>query len=222
MPSRFHNDWDQYLKNEWNKAYFKNLVHLLKEENKNHTIYPKKEDVFKALRLVSYEDCKVVILGQDPYHGPGQANGLAFSVNPGISLPPSLRNIYKELEDDLAISPSNNGDLSPWANQGVLLLNASLTVRAGDANSHASFGWQNFTDEVIRLLGKKDQPLVFVLWGNFAQSKEALILEKKHLILKSSHPSPLSAYRGFFGSKPFSKINTFLKSHGKEEIDWKI
>ena len=210
------------LDDEFNKEYYQTLRNFLTNEYKTKTIYPDKYDIFNALHFTSYKDIKVVILGQDPYHGPGQAHGLSFSVNPGIKIPPSLLNIYKELNSDLGCYIPNNGYLKKWADQGVLLLNTSLTVRAGEANSHKSIGWEIFTDRIISLVNEKEDPVVFLLWGNNAIKKKNLITNKKHLILTSAHPSPLSASRGFFGSKPFSKINNFLISVNKKPIDWQI
>ena len=216
------NDWDDILKDEFDKEYYQNLRKFLDEEYQNHTIYPKAQDLYNALRYTAFDKVKVVILGQDPYHEPGQAMGLAFSVPRGIKLPPSLNNIYKELESDLAIKQSTSGDLRPWAKQGVLLLNTVMTVRAHKAFSHAGKGWENLTDAIIKALDKRERPLVFILWGKAAQKKMELIQNEKHLIIKSAHPSPLSAYQGFFGSRPFSKANAFLKEKGQTEIDWRI
>lgn len=216
------NDWDEILKDEFDKAYFKEIIVFLEEAYKNKTIFPPKGDIFKALTLSSYEDTKVLILGQDPYYNPGQANGLAFSVKEGVKIPPSLRNIYKELEADLGIPIAGSGSLVSWAKQGVLLLNTSLTVEEKKPNSHKNIGWQIFTDQIIKILNEKERPCVFILWGNNAISKERFITNPKHLIIKSSHPSPLSARRGFFGSKVFSKTNQFLKDNKEEEINWKI
>ena len=222
MANILKNDWKDLLEDEFNKEYYQTLRNFLTNEYKTKTIYPDKYDIFNALHFTSYKDIKVVILGQDPYHGPGQAHGLSFSVNPGIKIPPSLLNIYKELNSDLGCYIPNNGYLKKWADQGVLLLNTSLTVRAGEANSHKSIGWEIFTDKIISLVNEKEDPVVFLLWGNNAIKKKNLITNKKHLILTSVHPSPLSASRGFFGSKPFSKINNFLISVNKKPIDWQI
>lgn len=216
------NDWDQILKDEFEKEYFKNLREFLKEEYSNRVIYPNMYNIFEALKHTSYEDTKVLILGQDPYHGENQAHGLAFSVQPGVKIPPSLLNMYKELQDDLGCFIPNNGYLIPWADQGVLLLNTALTVRAHEANSHKNKGWEEFTTKIINVLNEKDTPIVFILWGNNAISKEKLITNPKHFIIKSVHPSPLSASRGFFGSKPFSKANNFLISTNQTPIDWQI
>lgn len=218
----FDNDWDEQLQEEVEKPYFNELRYALAKEYKLHTVYPSKENLFQALKLTSYEHTKVVILGQDPYHGPGQAHGLSFSVLPGVRIPPSLSNIYKELHSDLGEPIPNNGYLVPWAKQGVLLLNTVLTVRDGQANSHKGLGWERFTDAVIEKLNERDQPVVFILWGSHAQKKGAFIDRNKHLVLESVHPSPLSVHRGFYGSKPFSKTNAFLESHGMKPIDWSI
>ena len=222
MANILKNDWKDLLEDEFNKEYYQTLRNFLTNEYKTKTIYPDKYDIFNALHFTSYKDIKVVILGQDPYHGPGQAHGLSFSVNPGIKIPPSLLNIYKELNSDLGCYIPNNGYLKKWADQGVLLLNTSLTVRAGEANSHKSIGWEIFTDKIISLVNEKEAPVVFLLWGNNAIKKKNLITNKRHLILTSVHPSPLSASRGFWGSKPFSKINNFLISINKKPIDWQI
>ena len=222
MANILKNDWKDLLDDEFNKEYYQTLRNFLTNEYNTKTIYPDKYDIFNALHFTSYKDIKVVILGQDPYHGPCQAHGLSFSVNPGIKIPPSLLNIYKELNSDLGCYIPNNGYLKKWADQGVLLLNTSLTVRAGEANSHKSIGWEIFTDRIISLVNEKEDPVVFLLWGNNAIKKKNLITNKKHLILTSAHPSPLSASRGFFGSKPFSKINNFLISVNKKPIDWQI
>ena len=222
MIPKFHNDWDQLLEVEYEKDYYKDLWNYLDEEYKNNTVYPTIENLFSALDYTNYSDVKAVILGQDPYHGPNQSHGLAFSVKPGVRIPPSLRNIYKELNTDLGCNIPNNGYLEKWAHEGVLLLNTSFTVRGGEANSHRKIGWQIFTDNIIRLLNERKNPVVFILWGNNAIKKEELITNPIHHIIKSVHPSPLSASRGFFGTKPFSRTNEFLKSVGKEPIDWQI
>lgn len=216
------NDWDIYLKEEYSKDYFKKLIDFVNKEYKEKTIYPPKNEIFNALRHTSYKDVKVVILGQDPYHGEHQAEGLSFSVKNGIRKPPSLQNIFKELNDDLGIPFPETNSLIPWADQGVLLLNAVLTVEANMAASHKDKGWEIFTDKIIELLDKKEEPIVFILWGSFARNKKKLITNKNHYIVESAHPSPLSAYNGFFGSKPFSKTNNFLISKGLKPIDWKI
>lgn len=222
MNKTFKNDWQDLLKEEMQKDYYLKLKEYLIEEYKTKTIYPDKKHIFNALDFTSYKDTKIVILGQDPYHGPNQAYGLAFSVKAGVRTPPSLVNIYKELKEDLGCYIPNNGVLTKWAKEGVLLLNASLTVRAGEANSHGKIGWEIFTDNIIKLLNNRKDPIVFILWGNNAIKKEILISQPHHYIIKSFHPSPLSASRGFFGTKPFSKANDFLISIGKEPIDWQI
>lgn len=222
MRQILKNDWNELLKDEFSKDYYLSLREFLKNEYTTKIIYPDKYDIFNALHYTSYKDVKVVILGQDPYHGPNQAHGLSFSVSPGVKIPPSLLNIYKELNSDLGCYTPNNGYLKKLADQGVLLLNTSLTVRAGEANSHKNKGWEIFTDKIISLINEKTDPVVFLLWGNNAINKKKLITNKQHLILSSTHPSPLSASRGFFGSKPFSKINKFLISVNKAPIDWQI
>ncbi len=216
------NSWDNYLKDEYEKPYFKELMKFIDEEYKTKTVYPPKNEIFNAFKYTPYEKVKVVILGQDPYHEEGQAEGLSFSVKNEIGRPPSLQNIFKELESDLGIKVSNNNSLVPWAFEGVLLLNSVLTVLKGAAASHASKGWETFTDDVIKIINEKEDPVVFILWGNYARSKKVLITNKRHLVLESPHPSPFSAYHGFFGSKPFSKTNEFLKKNGIKEINWQI
>ncbi|MGO1370153.1 uracil-DNA glycosylase [Senegalia sp. (in: firmicutes)] len=216
------NDWNDLLEDEFEEEYYLELRKFLINEYKTKTIYPNMHDIFNALHFTSYKDVKVVILGQDPYHGANQAHGLSFSVKPQVKTPPSLKNIYKELNSDLNCYIPNNGYLKKWADQGVLLLNTVLTVRAGGANSHRNMGWEIFTDKIIDLLDQREDPIVFILWGKNAESKEVLIKNPVHFIIKSAHPSPFAAYRGFFGSKPFSKTNEFLKSIGKEAIDWQI
>lgn len=216
------NDWDDILGEEFDKDYYQNLRKFLDEEYTNKTIYPSKQDLYNALRLTPYKDVKVVILGQDPYHEPGQAHGLAFSVNKGIQIPPSLINIYKEMKDDIGTFIPNNGYLFSWTKQGILLLNSVLTVEAHKANSHKGKGWEVLTDFIISKLDKKDEPVVFILWGRNARDKKTLITNPKHLIIESAHPSPLSAYNGFFGSKPFSKTNKFLTKNNKTPINWQI
>ncbi len=216
------NDWHELLKDEFHQEYYQALRKHLIQEYQTRTIYPDMYDIFNALHFTSYQDVKVVILGQDPYHGPNQAHGLSFSVKPGVPAPPSLQNIFKELQSDLGCTIPNHGYLKKWADQGVLLLNTSLTVRAGQANSHAQIGWHLFTDKVIALLSQRQNPVVFILWGKNAQTKQSIIKAPQHFIIKSVHPSPLSAHAGFFGSKPFSKANNFLVSQGKEPIDWQI
>lgn len=222
MSFQLRNDWAVILERELELPYYKELEQRLEEEYREHTIYPKRSDLFRALHLTSYEDAKVVILGQDPYHGPNQAHGLSFSVQPGVTPPPSLKNIFKELHDDLGCTPPNHGCLEHWAAQGVLLLNAVLTVREGRPNSHRKFGWQRFTDKVIEALGARERPLVFILWGRNAQEKASFIDVSRHLVIRSPHPSPLSAHTGFFGSRPFSQSNAFLRRNGLTEIDWQI
>lgn len=217
-----HNSWNNILGSEFDKEYYNNLHDFLVTEYKTKNIFPNMYDIFNALHYTEYQDVKVVILGQDPYHGPSQAHGLSFSVKPGIPAPPSLKNIFKELHSDLGCYIPNNGYLKSWADQGVLLLNTVLTVQAGNANSHKGKGWEIFTDRVISVLNDREDPVIFILWGNNAISKKKLITNKQHYILQSVHPSPLSANRGFFGSKPFSKTNEILKQLGKEPIDWQI
>jgi uracil-DNA glycosylase len=219
---RFQNSWDEILKDEFDKDYYKNLINFLKIEYANYTIYPEKDNVMNSLKCTDYNDVKVCIVGQDPYHGKGQAHGMAFSVNPDIKIPPSLVNIYKELNDDLGLYIPNNGYLMKWAKEGVLLLNTSLTVRSGSPASHSGKGWEIFTDGVISKLNEREKPVVFLLWGNHARSKKALVTKSQHKILEAAHPSPFSAYSGFFGCKHFSKTNEFLKSIGSKEIDWQI
>ncbi|RAP22611.1 hypothetical protein C2W64_03515 [Brevibacillus laterosporus] len=216
------NDWAPLLESEFQKPYYLHLREFLRNEYAIKTVYPDKYDIFNALHHTPYQNTKVVILGQDPYHGPNQAHGLSFSVNPGIKTPPSLVNIYKELRDDLGCSIPNHGYLVSWAKQGVLLLNTVLTVRDGEANSHKGRGWELFTNRVIEEINKRDKPVVFILWGRNAQDKKSMIDTNRHYILESVHPSPLSASRGFFGTKPFSKANQFLLEMGEEPIDWKI
>lgn len=216
------NDWDELLKGEFDKPYYLELREFLKNEYSTKIIYPNMYDIFNALKYTSYKDTKVLILGQDPYHGENQAHGLAFSVKPAVKTPPSLLNMYKELNSEYGCFIPNNGYLVPWTEQGVLLLNTALTVRAHEANSHKGKGWEVFTDNIIKLLNERQDPVIFVLWGNNARSKKKLIDTQKHYIIESAHPSPLSASRGFFGSKPFSKINEILISIGKTPIDWQI
>lgn len=222
MAPPLDNDWMELLKATFEEEWYLQLRRFLKKEYASGEVYPPMDQIFRALQLTSYKETKVLILGQDPYHGERQAHGLCFSVNPKIDIPPSLRNIYTELEQDLGIPRPNHGFLEPWARQGVLLLNAVLTVRAGLAASHSKKGWELFTDTVIQLLNMKEDAMVFILWGKYAQSKKALITNPKHLVLEAPHPSPLSASRGFFGSKPFSKTNAFLTQKGRAPIDWRI
>ena len=216
------NDWLPAIKGEFQKPYYKKLHQTIVEEYQTRQIFPEADDLFNAFHLTPLKDVKVVIFGQDPYHNVGQAHGLCFSVKPGVDIPPSLVNIYKELQDDLGCSVPNNGYLVKWAKQGVLLLNTVLTVRAHQANSHRGIGWEEFTDAAIRILNEQDRPIVFILWGRPAQMKKSMLNNPKHLILEAPHPSPLSSYRGFFGSRPFSKTNNFLQQHGLTPIDWQI
>ncbi|GAB1156619.1 uracil-DNA glycosylase [Paenibacillus illinoisensis] len=218
----FGNDWDTVLREEIESEYFNDIRYALAGEYKTQTVYPSKENLFSALKLTPYHQVKAVILGQDPYHGAGQAHGLSFSVMPGVRIPPSLLNIYKELHADLGLPIPKHGYLVHWAEQGVLLLNNVLTVREGQPNSHQGLGWQKFTDAVIRALNERSEPMVFMLWGSHAQKKGAFINRDKHLVLESTHPSPLAAHRGFLGSRPFSKANDFLTSKGIQPIDWTI
>lgn len=217
-----NNDWLEALNEEFGKPYYKKLFETVTREYQTQQIFPPADDIFNAFHLTPLADVKVVILGQDPYHGDGQAHGLSFSVKPGIQIPPSLVNIYQELHDDLGCRIPNHGYLTKWADQGVLMLNTVLTVRAHQANSHRGIGWEEFTDAAIRVLNAQDRPMVFILWGRPAQMKKRMLDNPKHLILESPHPSPLSSYRGFFGSRPFSKTNQFLREHGVKEIDWQI
>lgn len=216
------NAWDEELKEEYKKEYFTELMNFVKEEYKNKIIYPKQNEVFNAFRYTDFDNVKVVILGQDPYHGPNQAEGLSFSVSDDVLKPPSLKNIFKELESDLGIPFPKHNSLKPWTKQGVLLLNAVLTVEEHKPASHKGKGWEIFTDDVIEILNKREKPIVFILWGAFARSKKNLITNKQHYIIESAHPSPFSARNGFFGSKPFSKTNKFLREKGLDEIDWRV
>ncbi|WP_394140573.1 uracil-DNA glycosylase [Cytobacillus oceanisediminis] len=216
------NDWQEVLSEEFQKPYYRQLREFLKNEYENYTVYPKQEDIFNALQYTPYKDLKTVILGQDPYHGPGQAHGLSFSVKPDVKIPPSLKNIFKEMQADLGCDIPNNGYLVKWAKEGVLLLNTVLTVRKGQAHSHKGKGWELFTDRVIQKLNEREKPVIFILWGKPAQEKGKLIDDSKHFILTSPHPSPFSARKGFFGSRPFSKANELLREQGEEPIDWKI
>ena len=222
MADILKNDWADLLNDEFQKEYYLKLRQFLLSEYHTKTVYPDMYDIFNALHYTAYKDVKAVILGQDPYHGPKQAHGLSFSVQPGVRIPPSLQNIYQELHDDLGCFIPNNGYLKSWADQGVLLLNASLTVVAGQANSHSKIGWQQFTDKVIQVLNDREDPVIFILWGGNARSKKKYITHPWHYIIESAHPSPLSAHNGFFGSKPFSKCNAILRELGKEEINWQI
>jgi uracil-DNA glycosylase len=214
-------DWNPVLRAELAKPYWSDLQAFVRAERERFRVYPPPEEVFAALHLTPYADTRVVILGQDPYHGPGQAHGLCFSVRNGVALPPSLVNIYKELSDDLGIPPPRHGNLEAWARQGVLLLNTTLTVRAGAAASHQGKGWETFTDEVIRAVNAKEHPVVFILWGTHARRKRAL-LDGRHIVIESAHPSPLSAHNGFFGSKPFSRTNEALEQAGLKPVDWRL
>jgi uracil-DNA glycosylase len=215
-------DWNSLLAEEFEKPYFIKLMQVLKEAYCTELIYPIENDLFAALQLTSYAATKIVILGQDPYHGPDQAHGLSFSVKPGVQIPPSLRNIFKELQSDLGCSIPNHGCLLSWAEQGVLLLNTVMSVKAGQANSHKKIGWQPFTNHIISLLNEREASVIFILWGSDAQQKAELITHKQHHVIQSVHPSPLSSYRGFFGSKPFSKANRFLTENGESPIEWQI
>lgn len=216
------NDWLAPMSAEFKKEYYKKLYETVKQEYQTREVYPEPDDIFNAFAFTPLSRVKVVILGQDPYHEPGQAHGLCFSVKPDVAIPPSLVNIYQELHEDCGCYIPNNGYLKKWADQGVLLLNTVLTVRAHAANSHKNIGWEEFTNAAIRILNEQDRPIVFLLWGRPAQMKKAMLNNPKHLILESPHPSPLSAYRGFFGSRPFSRTNKFLIANGLEPIDWQI
>lgn len=216
------NDWDNILSNVEKSEGFKKFYSIVEHEYSSKTIFPPKDYVFNALKLTPYENVKVVIMGQDPYHGVGEAHGLSFSVQDGIKLPPSLKNIYKELNDDLGIEPASSGDLTKWAKEGVLLLNAVLTVEKDKPASHRNLGWEHLTDYIIQVLNKREEPIVFILWGNFAREKKKYITNPKHLIIESSHPSPFSCNNGFFGSGPFSRTNKFLESNNIKPIDWKL
>ncbi len=221
MP-QISNDWAPVLREEYGKPYYRDLYQFVREEYSKNTIYPPADDIFNAFHLTPLSRVKVVIIGQDPYHEPGQAHGLCFSVQKGVDIPPSLQNIYKELNSDIGFEIPNHGCLTSWAEQGVLLLNAVLTVRAHAAASHQNKGWETFTDAVIRAVNDVDRPVVFMLWGGFARSKKAMLTNPKHLVLEAPHPSPLSAYRGFFGCKHFSQANAFLEKNGVEPVDWTI
>lgn len=219
----FNNDWDKILDGEFDKDYYVRLKQFLINEYKTCRIYPSMYDIFNAMKLTAYNDVKCVIIGQDPYHGEGQAHGLSFSVRQGVAPPPSLLNIFKEIKNDVGIDNSGkHGDLTKWAENGVLLLNSVLTVRANQPRSHRGMGWEQFTTEIITLLNKREKPMVFLLWGNDAKQKMSYITNPSHLVLTSAHPSPLSAYNGFFGCRHFSKANEFLRKNGLEEIDWSI
>ncbi|MCI6330934.1 MAG: uracil-DNA glycosylase [Lachnospiraceae bacterium] len=216
------NDWEKALSKEFKKPYYLKLYNTVRSEYSKTTVYPPSEEIFTAFNLTDINDVKVLILGQDPYHEPGQAHGLSFSVKPGVAIPPSLLNIYKELEDELSLYIPNNGYLEKWAKQGVLMLNTVLTVRAHNANSHKGIGWEEFTDAAIMALNELDKPIVYMLWGSNARSKAKMLNNKKQLVLEAPHPSPLSSYRGFFGCNHFIKCNEFLKANGLSEIDWQI
>ena len=221
MEVKIEESWKKVLKREFEERYFEDLIAFVKLEYQKSTVYPPAKFIFNAFDLTPFDQVKVVILGQDPYHGPNQANGLAFSVNDNIPTPPSLINIYKEIESDLGVKTKNkNGNLENWAKQGVLMLNATLTVKAAQAGSHQNKGWEKFTDAVVKILSEQKENLVFILWGSYAQKKGSVIDENKHLVVRSAHPSPLSAYAGFFGSKPFSQTNSYLIFTGKEPIEW--
>lgn len=216
------NSWDDILADEFKKEYYLNLREFLKREYAQYNVYPNMYDIFNSLKHAAYEDVKAVIIGQDPYHGAGQAHGLCFSVKAGVTPPPSLQNIFKEMKADLGIDPPNNGELTDWANQGVLMLNSVLTVREGMANSHKGKGWEILTDEIIRKLNERDKPIAFILWGGNAKAKAPLITNPIHGVFKAAHPSPLSAYNGFFGCRHFSLVNKFLVDNGITPIDWRI
>jgi uracil-DNA glycosylase len=222
MKTKIGNDWNGVLKDEFEKEYFEKLTDFVKTEYKSEVCFPPVKDIFNAFEMCSFSNTKIVILGQDPYHGKGQAHGLSFSVPEGMKIPPSLRNIFKELASDLGVDSPTQGDLTSWAKQGVLLLNATLTVRKSTPESHQKQGWEEFTDSVIKTISNKKESVVIVLWGKFAEQKVSLIDESKHCIITSSHPSPFSAHRGFLGSKPFSKTNEFLEKKGIEKIDWEL
>lgn len=216
------NSWDEILAEEFKKEYYLNLREFLKSEYRSHTVYPDMYDIFNSLKFTAYEDVKAVIIGQDPYHQPGQAHGLSFSVKKGVAQPPSLVNIFKELENDLGIRPPSHGCLESWAENGVLLLNTSLTVRRGEPNSHRGHGWEILTDRIIEILNEREKPIVFILWGNNAKAKKKLITERRHLVLEGAHPSPLGAHKGFWNGRYFSRTNEFLEKNGIEKIDWEI
>ena len=222
MKEIIHNSWQEVLSSEFSKDYYLHLREFLKKEYATQKIHPDMYHIYEALELTPYEKVKVVILGQDPYHGDGQAHGLSFSVKPGVKAPPSLVNIFKELKEDLGCEIPNNGCLKPWTQQGVLLLNTVLTVRAHQANSHRNMGWEKFTDRIIEILNEREKPIAFILWGAPARKKKKMITNPKHFIVESAHPSPLSAFNGFFGSRPFSKVNAFLEAVGEKPINWQI
>ena len=216
------NDWDALLADEFHSEYYAQIRRVLKKEYAEHEVYPPMEDIFNALRYTAYADVKAVLLGQDPYHGPGQAQGLCFSVRPGVPLPPSLQNIFTELQNDMGLPAPHSGSLIPWAKEGVLLLNTTLTVRRGESNSHSKIGWTHFTDAIIQKLNAHERPIVFLLWGGNARSKKKFITNPNHLVLETVHPSPLSVYQGFFGCRHFSQCNEFLMQHGIAPIDWTL
>lgn len=222
MKTFLHNDWAELLADEFEQDYYRDLRTFLINEYRGGEIFPPMDEIYNALHWTSYQDTRVVILGQDPYHGPGQAHGLCFSVRPEVRIPPSLQNIYKELKEDLGCAIPSHGYLEKWARQGVLMLNAVLTVRSGQASSHQKMGWETLTDRIIRHVNEKPTPVVFILWGNHARSKKSLVTGKHHLVIESPHPSPLSAHRGFFGTRPFSRSNRFLSETGQSPIDWCI
>ena len=222
MNVQIEESWKTHLEPEFEKDYFRTLTEFVRSEYSQYQIFPPGKLIFNAFNLCPFDKVKVVIIGQDPYHGPGQAHGLCFSVNDGVAFPPSLVNIFKEIKEDIGTPAPSTGNLTRWAEQGVLLLNATLTVRAHQAGSHQRRGWEEFTDAAIQILNEQDRPMVFILWGRPAQAKKAMLTNPKHLILEAPHPSPLSAYRGFFGSRPFSRTNEYLKEHGIEPIDWQI
>ncbi len=215
-------DWNPLLRDQFDQPYWTELQSFVADERRHHAVYPPPDDVFAALHLTPYADTRVVILGQDPYHGPRQAHGLCFSVRPGVRIPPSLANIHKELHDDLGLPIPDHGSLEAWARHGVLLLNATLTVRAGEAASHQKHGWETFTDHIIEVVNDKPERVVFLLWGNSARRKRTLIDTTRHIVIESAHPSPLSAHNGFFGSRPFSRANAALVAAGREPIDWNL
>lgn len=219
---QLNNEWDALLQSEFQSEYYQKICSFLKEEYEKNTVYPPVDDIFNALRYTSYSDVKIVLLGQDPYHGFGQAHGLCFSVREGVKPPPSLKNIFKELQSDIYITAPQSGELTAWAKRGVLLLNTVMTVREGKPNSHKSIGWTTFTDAIIRTLNEREKPMVFLLWGANARSKKELITNPNHLILETVHPSPLSAYQGFFGCRHFSKANEFLYRHGIQPVNWDL
>ena len=222
ISMKLTNSWKILLQEEFNKQYFKNLLVFLEDEQNKQTVFPPENDIFNAFSMTDFEDIKVVVLGQDPYHGKGQGHGLAFSVLDGVPFPPSLRNIFTEYSSDLGLNMPSSGNLSVWAKEGVLLLNAVLTVRESEANSHKGRGWEQFTDAIIKMISDKKEHVVFILWGKPAQLKSKLIDKTKHLILKAPHPSPLSSYRGFFGSKPFSQVNDYLSENNIKKINWRL